>query len=86
MVYSTMGNAFTVDLSRLSARQLNAWWYSPRDGRCYNGQLQQTIHAHDMANTGGQWEFTPPTSGINQDWVLVLDDATRGFRPPGLAK
>ena len=31
-------------------------------------------------------EFTPPTSGVNQDWVLILDDAERGFQRPGAAR
>jgi hypothetical protein len=27
--------------------------------------------------------FTPPTPGEALDWVLVLDDAAKGFPPPG---
>jgi len=29
-------------------------------------------------------EFTPPTQGPDNDWVLVLDDEARGFELPGL--
>jgi hypothetical protein len=28
-------------------------------------------------------EFTPPTTGFENDWVLVLDDASRNFKKPG---
>jgi hypothetical protein len=29
--------------------------------------------------------FTPPSSGRGCDWVLVLDDASKGYPPPGEA-
>jgi CubicO group peptidase (beta-lactamase class C family) len=84
MVYSTMGEPFTLDLSALSGERLHAWWYSPRDGRCYSEQRQQTDHPFEIANVQGPREFAPPTSGLNQDWVLVLDDANRKFPAPGV--
>jgi len=28
-------------------------------------------------------EFTPPSSGPGNDWVLVLDDVDKNFPPPG---
>jgi Calcineurin-like phosphoesterase/Purple acid Phosphatase, N-terminal domain len=34
----------------------------------------------EIDNTRGRREFAPPTSGVNQDWVLVLDDAKRRLR------
>jgi len=83
MVYSTMGEPFTVDLKVLSGARINAWWYSPRDGLCYNEKFQQTTEPFEIENTHRPQEFTPPTSGLNQDWVLVLDDAERRFAAPG---
>jgi len=83
MVYSTMGNPFTVDLSVLSAARLHAWWYSPRDGRCYNAQRKPTDTPLEIPNTKSSCEFTPPTSGINQDWVLVLDNPRQNSPAPG---
>jgi hypothetical protein len=82
MVYSTMGKPFTIDLTALSGTRVNAWWYSPRDGRCYNEQFQQTARPFEIVNTHQPHNFTPPTSGLNQDWVLVLDDAERKFPAP----
>jgi len=34
----------------------------------------------------GERKFTPPTPGQELDWVLVLDDAAKGFPPPGARK
>lgn len=86
MVYSTMGKPFTVDLAILSGARVRAWWYSPRDGRCYNERLRQTDSPLESENARGRREFMPPTSGVNQDWVLVLDDAERRFRAPGAVR
>jgi hypothetical protein len=83
MVYSTLGTSFTVDLKQFSGPRANAWWYSPRDGQCYNGQLRQTASPFAKVDTRGPQRFTPPSSGINQDWVLVLDDVERQFPAPG---
>ena len=30
----------------------------------------------------GTREFTPPTQGEGQDWILVLNDASRNFQLP----
>jgi hypothetical protein len=30
----------------------------------------------------GTREFTPPTLGEGQDWILVLNDASRNFQLP----
>jgi hypothetical protein len=27
--------------------------------------------------------FTPPTTGIENDWVLIIDDANTKFKEPG---
>ena len=83
MVYSTMGKPFTVNLARLSGGRVNAWWYSPRDGRCYDERSQASTTPFTVVDAGRRREFTPPTSGLGQDWVLVLDDAERKFPAPG---
>ncbi len=31
----------------------------------------------------GESEVVPPSSGAGHDWVLVVDDASRGFAAPG---
>lgn len=84
MIYSTMGKPFTVDLPQLSAFRVNAWWYSPRDGRCYDDEAHESLRPFETVDCKTPREFTPPTSGIDQDWVVVLDDAAQGFSAPGV--
>jgi hypothetical protein len=73
MVYiPEAGRTVTVDTSRLSGERLNAWWYDPRTGgsAVIDGEFQ----------VGSKAAFTTPDPG--PDWVLVLDDAARGYPAP----
>jgi hypothetical protein len=31
-------------------------------------------------------EFVPPTLGVGNDWVLIIDDAAKKFQTPGIFK
>jgi hypothetical protein len=74
MVYSASGRGFTVDLGRLSGTTITAWWFDPRSGGATaSGQFARA----------GTRAFTPPSNGYGNDWILVLDDAARGYPPPG---
>jgi hypothetical protein len=73
-IYSAAGKPFTVRTSLLSGTTLRAWWYSPRDG------ASTLVGEFPKADTH---DFTPPSSGPGNDWVLVLDDASANFPPPG---
>ena len=61
----------TVDLGSISGTTADAWWYDPRTG--------VPSYIGGFSTTGNQ-DFTPPTAA---DWVLVIDDDSRGFSPPG---
>lgn len=74
LVYSPSGAPFTVDLGLLSVGRVAAHWYDPRTG-------EATAAGTQPAESTSEW--TPPTSGADSDWVLVLDDESRGFGPPG---
>jgi hypothetical protein len=74
-VYSSSGNSFTADLGKLSGERLRSWWLDPRTGEA---------HAGDSMERRGQREFRPRSHGRGQDWVLVLDDASRDFPRPGV--
>jgi hypothetical protein len=76
-VYSPRGEPVSVDQGRLGARDLTAWWFDPRYGRAYL--------IHTGVGTAIQ-VFTPPSSGRGCDWLLVLDDPTKGYPPPGEAR
>lgn len=64
-----------VNLTKLRAKRLRAWWYDPRTGV---GTLIGMIEA------APEHEFRSPPYG--PDWVLVLDDPDAGYAPPGLKK
>lgn len=73
MVYIPYGRKTTVDMSKLNAKNIRAWWFNPRDG--------YTIALGDMDNSG-QKEFVPTSVGRGSDWILVLDDASRNYPDP----
>ncbi|MFN3484177.1 MAG: glycoside hydrolase family 140 protein [Planctomycetota bacterium] len=74
-VYAPTGSTFEVRLGVLSGTTLRAWWFDPRTGAA--------SLIGDVPNTGTQ-SFDPPGSPARgNDWVLVLDDASRGFATPG---
>ena len=59
---------------KLSGKTIRAWWYDPRQGTSAAiGEFEKT----------GFHDFTPPSSGPGNDWVLVLDDASKNFPAPG---
>jgi hypothetical protein len=74
MVYAPVGRRFTVRMNAIGGGKVKAWWFDPRTGRATD--------AGAFSNTGDR-EFTPPDPGELLDWVLVLDDASRNYPPPG---
>ena len=77
LVYSAAGRPFTVKLENLAGDKLRAAWFDPREG---THRLLSEIARH------GTREFTPPTLGEGQDWILVLNDASRNFQLPSLTQ
>jgi hypothetical protein len=71
IAYMPTARAITVDLTKICGKSVQAWWFDPRTGEA---QTAGSFAASDSR------EFTPPAEG---DWVLVLDDAGRGYPPPG---
>ena len=75
MVYFSRGQTADIDTASLAGKQVKAWWY-----RAENGSVQNA----GGFTGGGVRRFDPPgAEGKGNDWVLVLDDASRGFPPPG---
>lgn len=72
MVYIPVGSMTpTVNMTKISGSSANAWWYNPRTGAA------TTIGTF---YTSGTKTFTPPDTN---DWILVLDDASQNYGPPG---
>ena len=77
MVYAPIGRPFKVRMGKITGGKVKAWWFNPRTGKA-------TLIG-EFPNTGER-EFVSPDVGENLDWVLVLDDATKKYPPPGTAK
>ncbi|MEM7655068.1 MAG: glycoside hydrolase family 140 protein [Bacteroidota bacterium] len=73
MVYSSQGRGFEVRTDVLTGQDLIAHWYNPR-----TGEIQE---AGSFPKQEKQ-TFTPPKSGYGQDWVLIVDDASKGYGMP----
>ena len=72
-VYSTQGKPITVNMGKISGKEVIAFWYNPK-----NGESKDDAR---YPNTG-QRTFTPPTTGYGNDWILVIDDATKSYTKP----
>jgi len=73
-VYSYTGRPFSIRPGRITGQAFRAWWLDPRDGKA------QPIGIVDR----DALRFVPPGEpGPGNDWVLVLDDASAGYPPPG---
>jgi len=68
--YLTFGNPITIRMNAISAPKVKAQWYDPRQGTWR--------HIGEYSNTGTQ-KFAPPTHGDQNDWVLVLEDASKNY-------
>jgi hypothetical protein len=91
-VYTSSGKPVRVRLrdkihDNLSGKAYKAYWYDPRKGtstligqfpRTEPGDRPADVRRNDISR-----EFTPPSSGPGNDWVLVLDDVDKNFPPPG---
>ena len=70
-----------VRMDKISGGTVNAWWFNPRTGKtCDQNGNNSGTYFGQYSNSGTR-QFTTPSSG--PDWVLVLDDSTKGFSPPG---
>jgi hypothetical protein len=74
MVYAPVGRKFKVRMNAVTGASVKAWWYNPRNG--------EATAIGEFPNRGEK-EFTPPDPGELLDWVLVIDDASKKFPPPG---
>lgn len=77
MIYLPEGKPVTVDLTKLSGQRVVGWWFDPRNGTATR------IPGHTA--TRATHTFTPPSSGARTDWILVLDDESKGYQAPGAA-
>jgi len=74
LVYAPVGRTFRVRMDVIKGGSVVAWWFDPRHG---------TASMIGTFPGAGERAFTPPDLGEDRDWVLVLDDAAKGYGPPG---
>ncbi len=77
MVYLPQGGSVTVDTTKLAGEKVTAHWFDPRNGKA------KLIGEYPSAD---KRQFNAPTSGPISDWVLVVDDASADYSPPGTTK
>jgi len=68
IVYFPTGKPADIALDRVNGEKVRAWWFNPRQN---SSQLIGELPTQSIR------EFRPPTQGRNNDWVLVLEDASR---------
>jgi hypothetical protein len=73
-IYTTQGKPVTINMGKISGKEVRAFWYNPK-----NGETKEI----GRSQNSGQQQFNPPTSGYGHDWVLVMDDSTKNYPLPG---
>lgn len=64
IVYSPMGEPISIAMDELPKSKPSSRWWNPRDGEW-----------HDASSriAGDRHEWSPPTNGRGEDWVLVIE-------------
>ena len=65
IVYLPVGGECNLNLDSLDGKELRSAWYDPRTG--------EFVSSEQVTNRGWQ-RFMAPSSGRDNDWVLVIDD------------
>jgi hypothetical protein len=74
MAYFPEHREVTVATAAIAGSELRGWWFNPRNGEAT---------ALGTLRNERKRAFTPPTNAPGEDWVLVLDDATKRYGAPG---
>ncbi|NMO98041.1 glycoside hydrolase family 140 protein [Paenibacillus lemnae] len=78
MIYTYSGRPFELNMGSISGTEVTGWWFNPRSGESeYIGAFQNT----------GISSFDPPGQQVEgNDWVLILDDASKQYDAPGIVQ
>jgi hypothetical protein len=72
-VYSALGKPFNVNMGKITGNKVLAYWFNPR-----NGEVSEGVSYENK----GIIQFIPPSLGYGLDWILVLDDSSKGYAKP----
>jgi len=70
-VYFPSETSAEIILDKVGAVKINAYWFDPRTG---------AVKFIDAFQGSGRRNFTPPSGGRGNDWILILDDASKNFK------
>ena len=70
IAYLPQGHVVGIHMAKISGKKIKARWYDPREGTWRE--------IGEYANSGTH-EFVAPSQGDRSDWILVLDDAEKGY-------
>jgi hypothetical protein len=73
MIYLPVGKTIEINVAALKAKTLSSYWFDPQVGKAMKISTQ--------LNDGKSLSFTPPTTGLGNDWVLIIDDAQKKYKP-----
>lgn len=73
MIYLPQNNPVKIDLSKVTGKAKNVWWFDVLTGK--------SIPSKQIKGSGIK-SFTPPKTG--KDWVLVIDNSSKNFKAPGI--
>jgi hypothetical protein len=74
MIYLPVGKTIMVNTSFIKNKKIVAWWFDPK-----NAQAKKI----GILSNNSSIKFTSPTSGVGNDWVLIIDNAANKFGVPG---
>jgi hypothetical protein len=70
LAYLPHGGKIGIHMDKQAGKQVKALWYDPRTAKWHE--------IGEYPNVGTR-EFVAPTKGDRDDWVLVLDNTTKGY-------
>lgn len=74
MVYLPVGKKITINVSSISSSKITAWWFNPKNA---DAKLIGNFNNERLIS------FVPPSKGIGNDWVLVIDNKKMNYGKPG---
>jgi hypothetical protein len=73
LIYIPVGKKITVNTASMKSKKVYAWWMNPKTSEV---QIAGTIQKKAIM------EFTTPSQGYENDWVLVLDNPKNEYKIP----
>jgi hypothetical protein len=79
MLYLPYYRSFQVNTAVITGKKLKVWWYNPQNGQAFLQGIFENTGAFSFSN----WQDLMKEGQGGPDWVVVIDDASAGYGPPG---